>query len=575
MANNTNTSARFINIDGLKPNEREMYIKEHDFEAQLAERLAEIRILNGTSSEKHENEILKKQNEINSAIKDLEDAVTSRLRNLIENSVKGNNYGGEKSLNQIANTLNAKYEILSAKLLKLIEQLNADLLNRLPTFDVFNVYKTNMLRVIDETFNVKNVYAEKDLTNVDEQQYIIKNREIFKLRDINESIGWTTATLVFNPDIAVHRELDADGNLLDEYTKDIELELFRFTPYRNMTNIPSFLIELLLINDTFAFKGRVRSTKVNSKTYIKEYDNRMATFEADYAVNMDTDYSLALEYDNVNNQIVVVLTVHARDNRVTPFITMQVSVDVIVGQNLRFDNIGQLYTGGDETTLVRDRDKLESWESGGSGGQGMTYEEEYAYINNKANEDIAQTRINLANAINNIQTNSQNNLKSELETYNRIVAYANAEYNRSTSDVDKQVQDTIDKWKGDWEDIYAEQQAHPDIPMYNYNGQPAGKAPNYENLRVMTWADLQFELAALDQKDRNKMKQDIIDSATKTRNDTINNAKKSYDEAVAGISQSIDPSIAAARQSCEDNIAAINAQRQKDLEDLKIKYNRQ
>lgn len=303
----TNTYAQFPNIDDLTSRERGMFIKEHEFQELLKQMLTELESLAGTSGD-NSNEIDTAKDLVNSALNDLQDKVTAFKVNVIQRYIN--------NLVEDSDQVQAAFERLYSKIHDVIQGINVNIQNRTITYDVIVSYKIKILDSLNALVGLSSPYQTGKTIDEDANKYDVTRNDIaVHLRDVDEGAGFITNSVLIDPNV--------------EQTDVIKL--FDFDPVaKENEEVPSFLAEVIISGDLFAFKGYLKSTvKDNS-------GERIAIFDADYLVNQDLPYSFKVLQNKTNGKIALALKFDETDDNFISVVKFDISVNLLVGTNLKF-----------------------------------------------------------------------------------------------------------------------------------------------------------------------------------------------------------------------------------------------
>lgn len=304
----TNTYAQFPNIDDLTSRERGMFIKEHEFQELLKQMLTELENLAGTSGD-NSNEIDTAKELVTSALNDLQDKVTAFKVNVIQKYIN--------NLVEDSDQVQAAFERLYSKIHEVIQGINVNIQNRTITYDVIVSYKIKILDSLNSLIGVSSPYQSgKTIDEEYSSNYdVTRNDVAVHLRDVDDGAGFVTNSVLIDPNV--------------EQTNVIKL--FDFDPIaKSDKEVPSFLAEVIISGDLFAFKGYLKSTEKNNS------GERIAVFDADYLINQDLPYSFKVLRNKTNGKIALALKFDETDDNFTSVVKFDISVNILVGTNLNF-----------------------------------------------------------------------------------------------------------------------------------------------------------------------------------------------------------------------------------------------
>ena len=318
--NNINSQAQFPNIDQLSSNERGMYMKEHEFESSLATMISELDSLLDVSSSSEsaiQNSSSKVQAELNVLVGRIESEIVSLVERYIE------------QIREEESQVEAAYERLYSKIYNIIQSVNVNIQNRTTTYDIVMSYKLRILDEIETMFGKTSPYSDGRSISSDERYSIQIPNTLIRLRDVDEGIAWRSIPVIIDPNI----------------TQDKTVKICEFTPVRNNTfvnaedkYVPSFLAEVIVSGDLFAFKGILKSVTQNRDSRFNKTQNRSAIFVADYFINQDLPFSLKVLYDKNRNKVAIALKYDDTEDKFTSIIKFDFSINLLVGTNLEFAN---------------------------------------------------------------------------------------------------------------------------------------------------------------------------------------------------------------------------------------------
>lgn len=308
--NQLNTMAQFPNIDQLSKNERGMFIKEHEFEASFKTMISELNsLLDASSSDSAiKNTSEKVQAELNILTGRIESEIVSLVKRYIE------------QIEEEEDQVNAAFERLYSYIYNEIQSINVNIQNRTTTYDIVMSYKLRLLNEVDRLFGKTSPY--QDGRSSSENYSIRSSNSIIRLRDVDEGQVWKSFPVIIDPNI----------------TQDKIIKICEFTPIENGTSVPTFLAEILISGDLYAFKGLLKSTIQNRDGRFNETENRTAIFEADYFINQDLPFSIKTLYDSNRNKIAIALKYDDTEDKFTSIIKLDFSINLLVGSNLEFAN---------------------------------------------------------------------------------------------------------------------------------------------------------------------------------------------------------------------------------------------
>ena len=210
----------------------------------------------------------------------------------------------------------AAFERLYSKIHDVIQGINVNIQNRTITYDVIVSYKIKILDSLNALVGLSSPYQTGKTIGENASKYdVTRNDVAVHLRDVDEGAGFVTNSVLIDPNV--------------EQTDVIKL--FDFDPVaKENEEVPSFLAEVIISGDLFAFKGYLKSTvKDNS-------GERIAVFDADYLVNQDLPYSFKVLQNKTNGKIALALKFDETDDNFISVVKFDISVNLLVGTNLKF-----------------------------------------------------------------------------------------------------------------------------------------------------------------------------------------------------------------------------------------------
>lgn len=299
---NLNTYAQFPNLDQLSKEERSMFIKEHEFETSLSTMVAELNtLINSTGSSS--SDIDAQKNKINTALNTLTGDIESTLHDLVKRYIN--------LISDETTSVQAAKERIYAKIQNVIQSINVNIQNRTLTYDAVTCYKLRILDAIYDMYGTFSPYSDKRQNN---SKYFLKMGNKYALRDIDEGIGYRSCSLSIDPSIS-------QGEVI---------KICSWDSVDNGTNVPTFLAEVIISGDLYAFKGLVSSSSKNQN------GDRTVIFDADYFVNQDLPFAIKVFYDKTNKKTVLGLVYDTTSDGFTSIIKLDFSINLLVGSNLSF-----------------------------------------------------------------------------------------------------------------------------------------------------------------------------------------------------------------------------------------------
>lgn len=304
LENNTNinTYSQFPNLDQRTKAERDMFISEHEFERSLNSMLTELDgLLNTTSG--NTSEIQRQKENVATELNNLIAITESTLHDLIKRYIN--------LISDESNKVLAAEERIYSKIQSVIQSINVNIQNRTITYDVVMSYKLRILDAIYNLFGVKSPYSDERKNN---KKYEVGLNETAVLREVDEGIGFRSTSINIDPSVQ-------QGEVI---------KLCSWEPITNGTSIPAFLAEVIISGDLYAFRGIVSSSNKN------KVGERTVVFDADYFINQDLPFSIKTFYDKTNNKMVLALVYDSTNNKFTSIIKFDLSINLLVGENLIF-----------------------------------------------------------------------------------------------------------------------------------------------------------------------------------------------------------------------------------------------
>lgn len=300
--NNVNTYSQFPNLDQMSKEERGMFVKEHEFEASLNTMVSELNSLLDTTSG-NSSEIQNQKARVNEALNTLVGNIESSLHDLIKRYLL--------LISDETNKVQAAEERIYAKIHNVIQSINVNIQNRTITYDAVMGYKLRIMNAAYKAFSPVSPYNDE---RQNKSEYSIQKNTIAFLRDTDEGIRYRCCSLNLDPSIQ-------QGEVI---------KICSWEPIKNDTDIPTFLAELIISGDLYAFKGIVSSSNKNPN------GDRTVVFDADYFINQDLPFSIKTFYDKINNKMVLALVYDTTDDNFTSIIKLDVGINLLVGNNLEF-----------------------------------------------------------------------------------------------------------------------------------------------------------------------------------------------------------------------------------------------
>lgn len=302
VTNDINTSAQFPNLDQYTAKERSVFVSEHEFETALNLMVTELDNLLDNSSG-NVSEIENQKNRVSEALNKLTSDIESNLHDLISRYIN--------LIQDETNKVSAAEERIYSKIQQVIQGINVNIQNRTITYDTVMSYKLRILDAVYRLFGTVSPYSD---SRKYDDRYFIKKGQVAVLRDVDEGIGFRSCSISLDPTIQ-------QGEVI---------KLCSWDPIENGTAIPTFLAELIISGDLFAFKGIVSSTNKNKN------GDRTVVFDADYFTNQDLPFSIKTFYDKTNNKIVLALVYDNTNDNFTSIVKLDLSVNLLIGENLVF-----------------------------------------------------------------------------------------------------------------------------------------------------------------------------------------------------------------------------------------------
>lgn len=301
-SNNINTYSQFPNLDQMSKEERGMFVKEHEFEASLNTMVSELNSLLDTTSG-NSSEIQNQKSKVSEALNTLVGNIESSLHDLIKRYLL--------LISDENNKVQAAEERIYAKIQNVIQSINVNIQNRTITYDAVMGYKLRIMNAAYEAFGPVSPY---DDSRKDSTEYSIQKNTVAFLRDTDEGIRYRCCSLNLDPSIQ-------QGEVI---------KICSWDPINNRTDVPTFLAELIISGDLYAFKGIVSSTNKNVD------GDRTVIFDADYFINQDLPFSIKAFYDKTNNKMVLALVYDTTEDNFTSIVKLDIGINLLVGSNLKF-----------------------------------------------------------------------------------------------------------------------------------------------------------------------------------------------------------------------------------------------
>ena len=302
VTNEVNTYAQFPNLDQLTKQERSVFVSEHEFETALNLMVTELDNLLDTSSG-NVSEIENQKNQVSAALNKLTSDIESTLHDLISRYIS--------LIQDETNKVSAAEERIYSRIQQVIQSINVNVQNRTITYDTVMSYKLRILDAVYKLFGNVSPYSD---SRKNDEKYFLKKGDIAVLRDVDEGVGFRSCSIALDPSIQ-------QGEVI---------KLCSWEPIQNGTKIPTFLAEIIISGDLYAFRGYVSSSSKNQD------GDRTVIFDADYFINQDLPFSIKTFYDKTNNKMVLALVYDNTNDNFTSIVKMDLSVNLLVGENLMF-----------------------------------------------------------------------------------------------------------------------------------------------------------------------------------------------------------------------------------------------
>jgi hypothetical protein len=299
-------------IDQLNKAGRSIYYKEHEFKPEYQVIIAELEALLD-ESEHSASIIVTKQREILDILT-LHSGQTDDVSMVSQNKI-------QFLLDELIN-VDSAHERLYQKILVDIESINVNTKNRTRIYDVPASYETSLKDWVYQRFRKKSPYISglNDLSEND--RWTIKSpSSSVLLRDVDFGDRMITFPFVLDPNIS----------------QDTHIKLLSFTPIKKANNEPSFLAELIMNGDLYAFKGYLKSENIGRG------GKRGAVFVSDYAVSYEMPFCFKVLYDDENNKVVLVFKYKSTLNKLTTIIKLDISIHLLVGRELIIDELNTIF----------------------------------------------------------------------------------------------------------------------------------------------------------------------------------------------------------------------------------------
>ena len=232
VTNEVNTYAQFPNLDQLTKQERSVFVSEHEFETALNLMVTELDNLLDTSSG-NVSEIENQKNQVSAALNKLTSDIESTLHDLISRYIG--------LIQDETNKVNAAEERIYSRIQQVIQSINVNVQNRTITYDTVMSYKLRILDAVYKLFGNVSPYSD---SRKNDEKYFLKKGDIAVLRDIDEGVGFRSCSIALDPSIQ-------QGEVI---------KLCSWEPIQNGTKIPTFLAEIIISGDLYAFRGYVISS---------------------------------------------------------------------------------------------------------------------------------------------------------------------------------------------------------------------------------------------------------------------------------------------------------------------------
>jgi hypothetical protein len=310
-----NENMRTPNIDQIGKDSRDIFYKEHEFDERLKTIIA---ALNGIldESEDSESNIKRKKDQIaalltlhRSGMDDVTEETTEKIALALAKLIE----------------VDSAYDRVYHKIFSTIKLINANIENRMTTYDIPSSYYNEMKNTVFDTFAKKSPYKE-GLTKGEEDKWTIKSpSSIVLLRDVDTRDRMITFPIIINPNIE----------------QSTYIKLASFNPLNRLTdNSPVFLAELIISGSLYCFKGYLESANIDRS------GKRGAFFNAEYGVSFDIPFSFKAVYDDESNTLALLFKYDETQTKFTSIIRLDCSIHLLVGRNLVIEEVNTEFTEG-------------------------------------------------------------------------------------------------------------------------------------------------------------------------------------------------------------------------------------
>jgi hypothetical protein len=309
-----NNNAKTPSIDQLSKDARSIYYKEHEFDKQLQEIILEVdHLMDNTDGTTSPLYLIYRdvKNILDTTHEDLKDEIVYYTLYYIDLIIK--------HLIEV----DSAYERLYRKILADIELINANLRDRVRYYDIPSAYYNEMKLKIADIFGRHSPYLSGKNDASLNDVWTVKNRNsVIMLRDADIGNRMSTFPIVIDPNVSQ-----------EEY-----INLFSFSPLQGPDGEVSYLAEIIVSGDFYAFKGYLKSEVINRE------GERRAIFDAEYGISFDIPFSFKVVLDEDTNRIIVLYKYEETPDKLVTVSKMDFSVQLLVGNNLIIEDRNTVFS---------------------------------------------------------------------------------------------------------------------------------------------------------------------------------------------------------------------------------------
>jgi hypothetical protein len=303
-----NENMQTPNIDQLNKDARDIFYKEHEFKDTFSTIIA---TLNGIldESEGSESDIKRKKKEVTDALiahtsgmNDVTVETTNKIALLLE---------------ELRN-VDSAHERIYHKILSDIRIINANIENRINTYDIAASYYTDLKNSIFKTFGGKSPYKEGLIGGENDKWTVKAPGSTVLLRDADTHDRMVSFPVVIDPNIS----------------QDTYIKLASFNPLRRKgDDSPVFLAEIIISGGLYSFKGYLESADIDRA------GKRGAVFDAEYGISLEIPFSFKVVYEQESNTVAILFKYEVTPSKFTSIIKLDFSIHLLAGKNLVIEEL--------------------------------------------------------------------------------------------------------------------------------------------------------------------------------------------------------------------------------------------